>query len=190
MRVRCETNRGVDLPVDYLDIAGGFTRETIFPLRPGAEYIVYALTVRRGGIWYYLIDERGVNYPVWSPAPLFTVTDSRISRYWLFGFRDLGSRNGDAVFAFSEWATNPMDYYDRLSDGDMEAVLIFRKYRGLMDLEFEDEAVQDTASVVGDGWLMCPSCRAAWQSSVAGSLISCPNCSARLRNPSLSSKDS
>jgi len=185
MKVSCLSNSGAELPECYVDPGSGFDRTTIFPLELGKEYTVYAVTLRQGGVWYYLLDERGVDYPVWSPAPLFEVTDRRLSQYWLFGFHNAGIRPGDAVFAFVEWSSDPLDYYDKLSDGDTEARLIFRKYRDLMELEFDTQADRPAAEDLGDGWMMCPQCREAWQTSVNGALVKCPNCSTILRNPRL-----
>lgn len=185
MRVKCLANSGTSLPEGYLDPQGGFGRDAIYPLVLGKEYLVYATTLRRGGVWYYLLDERGLEYPVWSPAPLFEVSDPRLSQYWVFGFHGKGARAGDGVFAFTEWAANPLDYYDKLSDGEAEAQAIFWRYRKLMELEFETQADRTVAKDLGDGWMMCPTCREAWQTSATGILMKCPNCSTTLKNPRL-----
>ncbi len=108
-----------------------------------------------------------------------------MSRYWIFGLHDLGLRSGDVVFAFRDWAVEPIEFYDRLSDGESDAVAAFDKYRELMDLEFSTESVLDYADLLGDGWLLCPSCREAWQTSAVGELVRCPQCSVVLRNPRL-----
>ena len=186
MKVRCVSKSGAELLESYLDPEGGFDRATIFPLELGKEYLVYAVTLRRGGVWYYLLDERGIEYPVWSPAPLFEVSDPRLSQYWIFGFHGGGVRSGDAVFAFVEWASDPLGYYDKLSDGEVNARSVFRRYRELMELEFDMQVDRPAAEELGDGWMMCPQCREAWQTSVSGPLLKCPNCSAILKNPRLS----
>ena len=141
MRVRCTSNRGVDLPDLYLDPAGGYAATTTFELERSKEYVVYALTIRRGGIWYYILDETGTPYPIWNPAPLFEVVDARMSRYWTFGFTEDGLRAGSAIFAFGEWARDPADYYDRLTDGEERAEATFAQFRELLDLEFVDSSV-------------------------------------------------
>src|SRR6266496_282295 len=121
MRVECTAASGAALPDTYIDPAGGYTKHTLFPLSVGTRYIVYAITLRRGGVWYYLLDDRQLEYPVWYPAPLLRVVDSRLSRYWVFGFHQAGMRDGDAVFAFPEWADDPFGFYDALSDGELKA---------------------------------------------------------------------
>jgi|SRR6185437_10247324 len=186
MKVRCTSSKGTSLPELYLDSAGGYRADTIFPLRIGKEYIVYALTLRRGGIWYYLLDESGVGYPVWFPAPLFEVSDSRISQYWIFGFHDAGLRAGDAIFSFVEWASDPLTFYDNLTDGEVRSRDVFQRYQELMELEFDTGTTRPAAEDIGDGWMMCSNCREAWQTSVNGPLLKCPNCGAVLKNPRLS----
>jgi hypothetical protein len=185
MIVRCSSSKGTGLPELYLDSAGGYRADTIFPLRVGKEYVVYALTLRRGGVWYYLLDESGVGHPVWFPAPLFEVLDPRLSQYWVFGFHDAGLRAGDAVFAFVEWANDPLNFYDTLSDGEAGSRSVFQRYRELMEVDFDNETGRPIAENVGDGWMMCPNCREAWQTSVGGPLLKCPNCATVLKNPRL-----
>jgi len=187
MRVRCIANQGTQLPASYLDPAGGFDHRTAFSLTIGHAYTVYALTIRRCGVWFYTVDESGVNYPIWQPAPLFEVTDGRPSRYWVFGFHDRGLRDGDAVFAVRDWAEAPGEFYDRLSDGEPAAREVFGKYRDLMDLEASNPTLRDTAEEVANGWLYCPRCHEAWRHTLAASNVRCPNCGTILRNPRLAS---
>src|SRR4051812_30735358 len=108
MRVRCMASTGTALPDSYIDSVGGYGREAILPITVGASYLVFALTIRRGGVWYYVLDDQDLGFPVWYPAPLFEVIDARLSRFWIFGFSDDGRRDGDALFAFREWALNPL----------------------------------------------------------------------------------
>jgi hypothetical protein len=185
MKVRCVTNSGAHLPDLYLDPAGGYTNTTQFELAKQKVYTVYAMTLRRGGVWYYVLDGSGVGYPVWMPAPLFEITDPRISQYWTFGFNDSGLRDGSAVFAFAEWARDPADFYDRLTDGDDGAVATFAKYREIMELEFQDRSDSPVAEDIGDGWMLCPKCRASWKSPARGESLRCPHCKSILRNPAL-----
>lgn len=185
MRVRCLSNSARSLPESYLDPDMGYTRDRVYSLRPGSEYTVYALTIKRGQVWYYLMDERELKYPVWHPALLFDPTDGRVSRHWVFALHEKGVRDGDIVFAFPEWARNPLDYYDRLSDGESEAQAVFDRYRALMDLEFATGSSRPRAEALGDGWMMCPECRETWQVIAAGELLRCPGCSRTLTNPTI-----
>jgi hypothetical protein len=185
MLVRCVTRNATDLGIPYLDPRAGYGPEAVFELTLGKEYVVYALTIRNGGIWYYVIDESGVEYPIWHPAPLFQVADPRVSRYWTFGFSEGGLRAGSALFAYGEWAREPAGYYDRLTDGNPEALQIFRVYRELFELEFAIQSVEVAAEGLPDGWLHCPNCRESWREPVRGEMLRCPACRQVLLNPAL-----
>ena len=137
MKVRCISNTGVDLPERYLDEMAGYTAATVFEIKKTIEYVVYALAVRRSGVWYYVVDNSGVGYPIWHPAPLFELVDTRVSRYWRLGFVQEGPLEESSIFAFTEWADSPLEFYDRLSDGDAEAVAHFSRAKGLIDAEAE-----------------------------------------------------
>lgn len=185
MRVMCQGASGLSLPEQYIDLAGGYTRQTLFPVTVDKTYVIYAMTLRRGGVWYYIIDDRGLDYPVWYPAPLFRVVDGRVSRYWTFGFHDAGGRDGDAIFAFPSWSNDPFSFYDALSEGETTARDTFRRYAELLDSEFADTASTPTASDVGDGWLQCAKCNEAWRTSAGGEQVRCPSCGLVQLNPRL-----
>lgn len=186
MRVECVAASGAALPETYIDADGGYTRQTLFPLSVGVRYAVYAITLRRGGVWYYLLDDRQLEYPVWYPAPLLRVVDGRLSRYWVFGFHQGGARDGDAVFAFPAWADDPRGYYDALSDGDGKARETFRQYRELMEVELTEAGTDATARDLGDGWLQCARCDNAWKTTAVGERVRCPYCGAIQQSPRLS----
>lgn len=169
----------------FVDEIGGFTRSTIFPVTVDRHYLVYALTVRRGGVWYYILDDRNLGYPVWHPAALFVVRDGRLSRHWKFALEGFGIRDGDVLFAFPEWVESPHSFYDRLSDGDASATATFAHYRTLMETEFDWHETGPAATPLGDGWMMCPECQETWLTSAVGELIKCPRCATLLKNPSL-----
>lgn len=134
MVILCISNSGRDLPESLLDSASGIEAGTVFPLEVGKEYVVLALTVERGYIWYYICDEDYSYYPVWSPAPLFNVVDGRLSSYWVYAYhREMGEQDYP-IFAFAEWASEPF-YYDRLTDGKEVELELFLKYRDLMERE-------------------------------------------------------
>jgi len=183
VRVRCQANSGARLPLAYLDPSGGYRSTTAFPLQIEKEYVVYAITLKSGGVWYYLLDENRVGYPVWYPAPLFSITDHRLSRFWVFGGIDSEIRNGNAILAPVEWARDPAGYYDRLSDRRPDAVESFARYRDLLDSEYRDESVNSKAEDLGDGWLMCPKCSNAWSAPIRGEMVRCPQCGERLVSP-------
>ncbi|NER03768.1 MAG: hypothetical protein F6K17_14650 [Okeania sp. SIO3C4] len=130
MKVCCLANTGEFLPESYLDSSLYRTKETEFNLIVGKEYVVYGLYIWQKNIWYYICDERFTYFPIKNPAPLFQVIDSRPSRYWRMELAE----NGLFTMAFEHWFSIP-NYYEKLVDQDEQAVLIFEKYKELMDAE-------------------------------------------------------
>lgn len=182
MKIKCTAARGEQLPASYVDQSAGFGRDAKFHLKLQKEYDVVALTLRQGGVWYYVEDESGREYPIWYPAPLFALTDNRLSRYWRFGFTDGGLRDGSVVFAFPEWANDPADYYDRLTDKEPRAMQVYRAYRELLVLEYRSADTQNAVTLEG-GWLQCPNCAEAWNADLRGELVRCPKCRLIWGNP-------
>jgi len=130
MKIRCIANKGADLPENYLNPPLDITKETEFKLTVGKEYTVYAISEWEGNLGYYICDERYTYYPLENPAPLFEIIDGRYSRYWQVQL----ATNGLLEIAFEHWFSIPY-FYDKLTDGEAEAVLIFEKIKELMDSE-------------------------------------------------------
>jgi hypothetical protein len=130
MKIRCIANKGNFLQASYLNPQLDITVETEFKLIVGKEYIVYAISEWQGNLWYYICDERFTYYPIHNPAPLFEIIDARYSRYWQVQL----AANGLLEIAFEYWFSIP-DFYEKLTDGEAEAVLIFEKMKELMDAE-------------------------------------------------------
>ncbi|MCC3587446.1 hypothetical protein [Microcoleus sp. PH2017_30_WIL_O_A] len=130
MKIRCIANKGTDLPENYLNPPLDISKETEFKLIVGKEYIVYAISEWQGNLSYYICDERYTYYPIHNPAPLFEIVDARYSRYWQVQL----ATNGLLEIAFEHWFSIP-NFYDQLTDGETETVLIFEKIKELMDAE-------------------------------------------------------
>ena len=109
MKIKCISNKCADMPESALRPEGGYGRNAVLPLVPGKEYIVYAMTVTEGYIWYYICDEdyHFLNYPVWKPCYLFSVSDGKLSKYWNYNFL---AHNGQIscypIWAFNEWTSD------------------------------------------------------------------------------------
>ncbi len=141
MKVRCVTNRQSALGPEFgaASLPPGQVLFFAEDLTVGEVYIVYAITLRTGNFWYYLCGNRGVAVPYWFPEPLFEIIDDRLSTHWIFRYwhRRPDGREADyPIFAFPEWARD-LFFYDRLTDGDEEALETFGRYRILMDEEAE-----------------------------------------------------
>jgi hypothetical protein len=130
MKIRCIANKGADLPENYLNPPLDITKETEFKLIVGKEYTVYGISQWQGNLGYYICDERYTYYPIENPAPLFEIIDGRYSRYWQVQL----ATNGLLEIAFEHWFSIPY-FYEKLTDGEAEAVLIFEKIKELMDAE-------------------------------------------------------
>ncbi len=46
-----------------------------------------------------------------------------------------------------------------------------------------DNTVDKTAQELEKGWLLCPDCIDAWESSSIDAMVICPKCNAALHNP-------
>jgi len=85
----------------------------------------------------YLCDENypEFRFPKWYPFSFFEVVDSRLSKYWEIGQFDFSEKYGKvAIISFPEWARDAT-FYERLVDGDPEALKVFEKYKTLIDAE-------------------------------------------------------
>ncbi|HAT15744.1 MAG TPA: hypothetical protein DCS91_21185 [Microcoleaceae bacterium UBA11344] len=140
MRIRCIANNGEHLPENYIDPARGYTKKVELPLTVGKEYVVYAIRAWQGVVWYYICDDNYSYYPMQTPAPLFEVVDSRVSKYW----RVMPYPNGVLRIAFEQWFTDPY-FYDKLTDQEEAEVEIFDQVKELMDAEDFDLPLLDVA---------------------------------------------
>jgi hypothetical protein len=135
MRAVCIARRGETLPEGYLDPRLNVKRETDFHLTVGQKYMIYAVAIRNQQVWYYVVDDDNLWFPIYKPAPLFSIVDDRVSRHWRVKLTP-GNLNHEVLLAFEEWASDDQ-FYDRLSDKDQAAVRVFRERRQQMDEEFE-----------------------------------------------------
>src|SRR5579883_1533882 len=135
MRVVCVARRGETLPEGYLDPRMNVRPETDFHLTVGREYVVYAVAIRNQQVWYYVVDDDNLWFPIYKPAPLFEIADARVSRYWKLKLTP-GNLDHEVLLAFEEWISDEQ-FYDRLSDKEQTEVKVFRERKQQMDGEFE-----------------------------------------------------
>jgi hypothetical protein len=159
----------------------GPTDSTYEFLEMGKEYNVYGMMIKDGEVFYYICDRVHLFFPVARPFHLFEIIDSRLSRYWIFGIIEGFKKH--PVWIFPEWVNEPY-FQDSLTDLEKREVAIFKSYKELMDLEFPDSFVSETAQIIDNEWLMCSSCLEAWKSSSdVNALAKCPKCHKTLNNP-------
>lgn len=137
MKIECISNSATELSDELIRPELGLGRDQVFSLEVGKQYVVYGITCNLGHLWYYICDEDYTYYPVWNPSPLFRIVDNRLSSFWRIGIYSVGSTKlAMPIIAFEEWVNNPV-FYDQLTDGEEEAVVVFKKYKQLMDEESE-----------------------------------------------------
>lgn len=137
MKIECISRRARDLPEALVRSELGLGPDHEFALEVGKQYVVYAITVYLAHLWYYICDEDNTYYPIWNPSPLFRIVDSRLSSYWHIGFHSASPQmEAFPIIAFDQWVADPL-FYDKLTDGQEDAVALFREYKRLMDIESE-----------------------------------------------------
>ena len=78
--------------------------------------------------WYFVLDDDGLAWPVWMPAPLFEVEDGSLPASWKYGYVRTGRDSQYPVISFPEWAEDRF-FYERLVDGDVTAREVFQRRR-------------------------------------------------------------
>lgn len=150
-------------------------------LELGKEYTAYGMILIKGQIWYYICDQAHDQYPVARPPNLFEITDNRLSRFWVYG--SIEGFEKHSIWIFPEWLNEPY-FQDNLTDGEERESQIFQQYKQLMDFEYPDSAIIETAQVGDNEWLICSVCIDAWQSSSSkDALVKCPKCHKVFNNP-------
>ena len=98
------------------------------------EYTVYGIEFWDNCPWFYLCTEVDDEYPKPFAAEFFEVIDEHISQYWRLGSTPSGERGNSTSLVFEEWSKDP-SFYERLIDGDEQAIVTFAKYKKLMNSE-------------------------------------------------------
>jgi hypothetical protein len=146
MRVRCIWKKGEEAPSRYT-FGRNPNASKDWYLTGGKEYVVYGLKCLEGRIWYYVVDDHDLWFPIMKPAPLFEIVDPRPSALWKVVFKyGRDWKTGEdtietLLLAFEEWSADP-EYYERLSDKSLREVEIFKQRRKKMDVEY----IEDTST--------------------------------------------
>lgn len=193
MKIKCIYNSYLRISEESLP-SGYFnerSRDYDFRLDEGAQYTVYGITLKDGLLWYYICDKSFIYYPIWKPSVFFEVVDPCLSRFWIYSFKKFENYiSAHPIITFPEWANNHPDFYDKLSDGEIQEVEIFRAYKKLMDLEFPDKSIKEAAQIVDEKWLLCPICNNAWANiDDLNGMVICTECRAVLHNPRYKKND-
>lgn len=137
MKVVCKTNNLHDIldPYTSARLKHYISRsDGEIDLEIAREYTVYGVEFWDNCPWFYLCTEEDDEYPKPFAAEFFEVIDEHISQYWKLSSIPSEDRENSTSLVFDEWSKDP-SFYERLIDGDPNAVLLFSKYRDLMNSE-------------------------------------------------------
>lgn len=137
MKVVCKTNNLHDIldPYTSARLKHYISRsDGEIDLEIAREYTVYGVEFWDNCPWFYLCTEEDDEYPKPFAAEFFEVIDEHISQYWKLSSVPSEEGENSTSLVFDEWSKDP-SFYERLIDGDPNAVLLFSKYRDLMNSE-------------------------------------------------------
>lgn len=97
-----------------------------------SEYIVYAMYYSIEDIYYYICPEGFEDSPRPYSSKHFEIIDNKTSSYWKLFFY-----NNEIILSFKEFFGKEA-FFEKLFDGCEDEYLIFKKYKKLMDEEFDD----------------------------------------------------
>lgn len=138
MIAKCISNKGVDLPENYLDSRRGYTKSTVLNfLEVGHSYVIYALCVREDQVWFYVCEDEDDEYPVARPAPLFELTDPRLPTTWMASYKP-DYMEAQLFISSVEWIQEEA-FYEKLVDGSEREVLMFNKIKNEMNINNVNE---------------------------------------------------
>ena len=100
----------------------------------GREYTAYGVVFWDNSPWYYLCSEDYDEYPKPFASDFFDVVDDQLSPCWKLCHVARGDNEPVTSLVFDEWSKAP-SFYERLIEGDPDAVNLFAKYRIIMDQE-------------------------------------------------------
>lgn len=189
MKIKCISNNSNVLPKDlspYETRKESNENRINDSLKVGKEYVVYGIYISDGYLWYFICDESYFYFPRSHPSMYFEVSDSRMSRFWIFGLEeDEYKERMVPILSFPEWVNDRYFYGELVEDGPNDPnTEIFDKYKELMDFEFPDAAITEIAQVGDSEWLICQDCIDAWLSpGDRDALVRCPLCEKVFNNP-------
>ncbi|MCX6989868.1 MAG: hypothetical protein NTX49_02205 [Chlamydiae bacterium] len=182
MKIKCLSNKKASLQADLSSENESYIQDSGYEfLDIGKEYNIYGMIIIHGKVCYYVCDRAHSLFPIARPADLFEIIDNRLSRYWVFGIIEGFEKY--PLWIFPEWINE--DYFqDNLTDGEAREVAVFKSYKELMDLEFPDSSISETAQIGDNEWLICPTCIDTWQyNDDRDALVRCLKCQKILNNP-------
>lgn len=84
MKVKCNYNNTMECSKYLVDKYLKGTQQNIYPVKVNREYTVYDISFDDCTTWYLFYLEDYSDLPLYMPSFLFSITDKRLSRHWVF----------------------------------------------------------------------------------------------------------
>ncbi|CAN7451061.1 hypothetical protein [Acidovorax sp. LjRoot117] len=97
----------------------------------GKYYVVQAIVFWKNIPFYYIYEYDDDFYPKPICYKYFEVVDESFPRCWRLVVDEGSGGHCQSFLVFGEWADS-LDMYERLIDGDEQALKIFKKYKNLL----------------------------------------------------------
>lgn len=145
-----------------------------YNLVPGDQHIVCAMFVVPPESVLYCLDSEKLLHV---PAELLRVIDCRISRHWRFSHDHFPERRINSFYwGFEEFALDE-SFREALFEYEEAALLIYRKRRELLNLEFRLPRITKKVTRLEGQWIMCSKCGGSWQEESSwNEMVRCPQC--------------
>ncbi|MFX1705876.1 hypothetical protein PV783_18055 [Chitinophaga sp. CC14] len=147
-------------------------------------YTVYGIYIHNNIIKYEILFNVD-SYTRGFPSHLFEVVDDRLSRYFCFGKSLTGDGKEVILISFREWVgIENRFFYNNLVEGAPVEVALFEKYKNLLELEYQNPRIEESAALLDGISLECPICEHVWEEQKTNfEMCKCPKCSTILLNP-------
>lgn len=175
MLVRCRSNQASSLTAAAREHIGIVSDYVFHNLRPGGEYVVYAMECA-DGTTLFRVDS--TSFAV--PAALFDIIDSRVSAHWHVAQHS--GRRDVVLLGFPEYV-NSLELVTGIIEARPKALAEFAAQCRVMDREFPVPGVAGRALALNDDWVQCSVCMDAWEPEANVAMIDCPKCGTLLHNP-------
>ncbi len=152
------------------------------------KYIVYAIEFSFETFVYIIEDDKEDFLPTSFPLELFKIIDPRISKSFIYGNIEILINKKEKIvplISFKEWA-NDINFYNKLSDYEIEYEKIFESYKEKIDYEFFNPNLilskDFKLEKIEKDWVMCENCFEAWQPT-QNEMLKCQKCNNIYINP-------
>jgi len=126
MQVRCKINTGNALPPKYFDVFRGESKQTVYHISIGKEYVVFAIALWQSAIVFLLSDD--TDLPNWYSTEFFSVTDAHLPDGWSFSSTAAREHGVEAICGYEHIIADPQ-HYEALLERDPKALSIFHEQK-------------------------------------------------------------